>query len=75
MVNHVDLALDDAVSDCLKLEEEVVDAVIEGLTYRDLLRCALQMLHDQTERASALEQRLRQVSGREAWHREEQAEE
>ena len=69
----LELVVSGLAQDCAGLEADHLDAVAEAATYRQLLLIALEGWTAEKQRADSATQRLRQVMGREPWHREERA--
>lgn len=69
----IELVVSGLAQDNAGLEADHHDAVAEAATYRQLLLMALEGWEAEKRRADGATQRLRQVMGREAWHREETA--
>lgn len=67
----LELVIQDLALDCADLDLERIEAVAEAATYRQLLLIALEGWETEKCRADASTQRLRQLMGREPWHREE----
>jgi len=66
-----EMIIEGLAQDCASLEADQIEAVSEAATYRQMLLIALELWEADRRRANGATQRLRQLMGREPWHREE----
>lgn len=61
--DFLDLALSDAALDHVLIEEQLIAALVEAVTYRQMLTVCLALLSEREIRCQAQERRIRQLLG------------